>query len=357
MASRVYLVGSGWSATLGLPVGAQLWRAVKRKLEGESTTPLGSAWRDIRDWAGREEADSPLRRLDTEPDIEVLLSHLVGSSGALEPDLARRFAGDPAGVKEHLDVGQADSLLWVVHVINLAMNMYFLQHTPQAHQRAEGAIQQWIASLQPGDTIITTNYDYLLEYYLWGCGIWSPRDGYGLAFDIEQLSFPALKWDNIRGESRNRILKVHGSAGWYRNTDTGLPFVGMDLMSAIGIMGARDRAGLPNEFKYESTVLLQPGDFKELQPHRELAAIRKMAAAAIAQAQTLYVVGYSFPKQDRLVRELIRGAITEYHDVIVVDPSDRPAAELRGLSAGAVSQHRSTFLEWAESRFTGGQAV
>lgn len=352
MSSRAYLIGSGWSATLGLPVGAQLWGAVKQELEKAGDTPLGRAWRDIRDWRHSGGAGSPLALLDTEQDIEVLISRLVGASGALEPDIARRFARDATFVEEHLDVRRADSLLWVVHVINLAMNMYFLKVTPQADDQAATVIRHWIDSLNDGETIVTTNYDTLLEAYLWSRENWSPRDGYGIHFDIEQLSFPAMKWGSLREGSRNLLLKVHGSAGWYRNTDTGAPFVGMDLMSGIGIMGARDRAGLPNEFKYESVTLLQPGDFKELQPHSELKRIRDRAAVAIAKAHTLYVIGYSFPKQDRLMRDLVRGALTKDHRAVVVDPSDRPAAELRSLSSCSVSLRRGTLADWADSEFS-----
>ena len=56
--------------------------------------------------------------------------------------------------------------------------------------------------VQPGDTIITFNYDDSLERELARAGKWDVSAGYG--FEI----------GGLRGESAVRVLKLHGSINW-----------------------------------------------------------------------------------------------------------------------------------------------
>jgi len=50
------------------------------------------------------------------------------------------------------------------------------------------------SSIQPSDTIVTFNYDILIEQALWRQGIWNPRDGYriGNIHRDEEIDFPLM---------------------------------------------------------------------------------------------------------------------------------------------------------------------
>ena len=68
--------------------------------------------------------------------------------------------------------------------------------------------------LEPGDVVITFNYDATLERVLLDQGMWSFRDGYGF-----ELVFQTSRHDRTLvplQKSRTRILHLHGATGWYR---------------------------------------------------------------------------------------------------------------------------------------------
>ena len=57
--------------------------------------------------------------------------------------------------------------------------------------------------IQPGDTVITFNYDVSLERELRRAGKWGIRDGYGFDLGVDSLLPSAIK-----------LLKLHGSTNW-----------------------------------------------------------------------------------------------------------------------------------------------
>lgn len=71
-----------------------------------------------------------------------------------------------------------------------------------------------VTRLEKGDTIITLNYDTLLDSALWRQG-WDPKRGYSLAGGPEKVRWSAIT-DAARGDvSAMRLLKLHGSVNWF----------------------------------------------------------------------------------------------------------------------------------------------
>lgn len=371
---NVHLIGSGFSHRLGYPTGKELWSELTQVLDAWSASEspmdqaeitaravlprprdsyLYNAWRSIRDWCQSEESGILGSSLTKETDMEMLLTQLLVASGTIEADLARQLQlGEfvPSGEQREQ---RGEQLLWTTHVIATGLSLYFVsRHSAEEYESNGGAplVRSWLeCCIAPGDVILTTNYDLVLEQFLWAASRWSPNDGYGMRFTVvdeigrffSELSQAAA----LNSPSDTRILKLHGSAGWYINTDTGTPFVGMDLLSGVGIMG-RDHGGLPNEFKYESSVLVQPGYVKERQIGPNLEHVWSQAAVALQTAERLYVIGYSFPPPDRAIRKLLGASVGSTTSVLVVDPSSVPAERLREFVPGPVDHVVRTFGEW-----------
>lgn len=68
--------------------------------------------------------------------------------------------------------------------------------------------------LGPDDTIISLNYDTLLDSALVRRG-WDPRNGYGLPGGRKKIKWLPSAADNPPDLSGVRLLKVHGSVNWF----------------------------------------------------------------------------------------------------------------------------------------------
>lgn len=70
------------------------------------------------------------------------------------------------------------------------------------------------SKLGPDDTIISLNYDTLLDSALVRHG-WNPRSGYGLPGGKKKIKWRPSEADNPPDLSGVRLLKVHGSVNWF----------------------------------------------------------------------------------------------------------------------------------------------
>jgi hypothetical protein len=82
---------------------------------------------------------------------------------------------------------------------------------------------QLVSTLEKDDTLVTLNWDTLLDRALADCGRWFPDDGYSVAFEaIYNKGFRK----SVASRSKWRLLKLHGSTNWFlpystRNFETG----------------------------------------------------------------------------------------------------------------------------------------
>lgn len=71
-----------------------------------------------------------------------------------------------------------------------------------------------VSSLQPGDTILTLNYDTLLDSALVNSG-WDPAVGYGLIGGKAKITWTRAKVAPSQALAGVKLLKLHGSLNWY----------------------------------------------------------------------------------------------------------------------------------------------
>ncbi len=167
-------------------------------------------------------------------------------------------------------------------------------------ERLKGKATQCMTFLQPGDYLLTFNWDCLLEKILWEAGIWSPYDGYGYSLNMNQNSsgYPANKKVNPLFIT---ILKLHGS----------LNFTKPDYLSGhfnisqfpINFISSDER-NTPEDSGSISSVTL-PTYIKMFDGGEGYFRIWKEAMEAISSAEVLCIIGYSLPLADSMARFLI----------------------------------------------------
>jgi hypothetical protein len=190
-----------------------------------------------------------------------------------------------------------------------------------------------------GDVVVTFNWDALAERVLGELGRWTPIDGY--AMDKRHLRYRGKRIEGPRS-SAVKVLKLHGSVGWYWNRDRrwlGPPIYldGYVFLRDLGFQSDSEPFGQDPQHPLSDPeshlppfisqpVMTYPTFLKTIQSP-ELGRIWYEADRALEQATRVEIYGYSLPWSDGPARALFnklrfRLARNEA-SVFVTDPSKR----------------------------------
>lgn len=168
--------------------------------------------------------------------------------------------------------------------------------------------------LDDKSTVITTNWDALVEFYLWNKKKWHPSGGYG--FDIEIDDADCF-------ESTVKVLKLHGGIGWRK---TKLPgedesksksdnkitvckeFLNWLCERNSGsieslLFGMKDKNSSKQD-GFDEPFMQFPTYAKEIE-QEQLVQIWSLASQALEECSEISFVGYSLPSSDTHVRALL----------------------------------------------------
>lgn len=160
-------------------------------------------------------------------------------------------------------------------------------------------LDKLLSLIEPHDTIITFNYDILIEQVLWQHGVWNPVDGYGIG--------KIHRREEIHGslkESKVAVIKLHGSVNWSTPNWSGdeieifttHPLTNEPLFDALNVVSKRP---IPKwKYTFNSHVIL-PTFLKTARHKWELHMIR-LASQALSKAEKIFILGYSFPEADAM---------------------------------------------------------
>jgi hypothetical protein len=179
------------------------------------------------------------------------------------------------------------------------------------------------------DTIITFNYDLLLEQELWVQGKWTFLDGYGIDkkvcnFEDDDHAYP----DNKPRQSTVKIYKLHGSIGWIRSYpgNTGIYFE-IDRNAFPGYTGKYfekdDYLNTEAMSHDRGTTLIDPSYLKTFE-NENIKMLWQKADVAIQECDELFIIGYSFPMADLSAQQLMAGAVRKSmaSKIVIVNPDD-----------------------------------
>jgi hypothetical protein len=187
-------------------------------------------------------------------------------------------------------------------------------------------------TLHVGSTVLTFNYDLLIEESFSSASAWNPRDGYGIVLPGATLDW-ARRWLKARKGVRNTesevlLLKLHGSLGWAAYPNRALK--------------VKARPYYVRKGTYESISVLPPGWNKriDLNPYKQF---WRKARLRLQACKSLLIIGYSLPETDLLARALfaevvrLRAGASKYlTQLVLADPDAAVRAKLIKLFTPAL---------------------
>lgn len=192
-----------------------------------------------------------------------------------------------------------------------------------------------VESLNPSDTVVTFNYDCVMDHALrvHGAGKWSAKYGYTLPKParIEGTD----RWDANPAPTNSRetifLLKLHGSINWQ------LPGPEADdpLSSSIKLkQRLYQQRGTPR------FTIIPPEWVKNIDDPN-FRVLWRNAERAIRTARSIALVGFSFTPTDLHVESLFRIALagnTNLERVLISNPRAEHRRRIRSVFAGSLSE-------------------
>jgi hypothetical protein len=167
---------------------------------------------------------------------------------------------------------------------------------------ASSVLDAWVSTLRRGDTVVTFNWDLLLESALWRAGKWHFADGYG--FQCRDAPESA--------QTQIKIFKLHGSVNWAQESP-------MDVTAEIehkadffeGAAGDRETYRKRRGSWNMGRNLVVPSYVKDISANRLFLRLWSQAQAALREADEIIAIGFSLNKADSAARSLFATALDQ----------------------------------------------
>lgn len=225
--------------------------------------------------------------------------------------------------------------------------------------------QRLANNLSDGDTVISFNYDLLMDTALMSTRRWSPNLGYGLQFKaiISNGKYLPAQPGN---PPKITLLKLHGSLNWLYGVSAWSTIYGYSIPNGQDIFLLReinhevlakpiDIAG-----KYEHTENKIPYDLFSLivaplanKPYELLPKSTNQpwhrANKEIQLADEIVIIGYSIPESDLRSHDLIKAATmgSRHPEFVIVDSNPVPVIQrLQSLLGYEPSRVYTSFEEY-----------
>jgi hypothetical protein len=200
-----------------------------------------------------------------------------------------------------------------------------------------------LKQLRRGDTVITFNYDLLVEESFDSAKLWTPIDGYGDTARGKTFDW-CRRWLEARGfadftNSKVLLLKLHGSLNWtlYNNRTIRLkprPYV------------VRTKSQKP---AFDKISVLPPGWNKRIHTNPYKSFWRE-ARLRLEKCKTLLILGYSLPETDLLAHALFAEVVRlrkarkkHLRQIHVADPSETVKDKFVNLFTPALGAYGKVF--------------
>lgn len=223
----------------------------------------------------------------------------------------------------------------------------------QERKEADQIFWKFCEQLNKGDTVITFNYDLIVERGLWLQNKWTFLDGYGFTKDINEFQDSDYRYPPKKPkESLIKVYKLHGSLGWYRDkSKRQIIFGGMgdyfpdytgffcegNLITAMGTVD-------------EGTTFIEPTYIKQFD-YPIILDIWNKSFHEIQQCNELFIIGYSLPEADSAARILLATGVrsSQASSITVVNRDNTVFDKFDNLFGRKVVRRKMIFKEWMEN--------
>lgn len=326
---RVFITGAGASKDAGYPLGSELLSEIDSYVRSSGRCldrfDYSKDWPEICRWLETNEnlllqeayRTRNLESLFTALDfVEQLRQDPLDAVARLvvrhDTNAAKQAEGEYKRINQLTDrhYGARRILLWALE--------QFLEFKHQSDRRVWQSnewdyLRSFGRMLNPGDVVITFNYDSTLERVLHEQGKWFPSDGYDFPIvfqksrnDVARVPFP---------RSPIKILHLHGAIGWYKKppvSDLSLPIeteIGLDPMFLDNLGVSAVDASLPVRPADERHVFIHPSFLKNYEydggQNTAFIHVWKRAAEYLRTASQIFIAGYSLPEADSAALTLL----------------------------------------------------
>jgi hypothetical protein len=346
---KVLILGAGASKAAGYPLASELMPAIKDDVQKSKNLQLADAWARWEQTVNT--AIGPLRLLLNDPNPEVALSALdlcaIAKNKELQQAVLPQHIGNVVsntlgGFAVPLDWFTSPDHAWLFNADTalfrlidcLAEYLDWKNHDDCNNPGRRDYLRKRFEELNPGDAIITLNWDTTVERTLCEAGRWRPEDGYGFEKKLGRSNhldevgpLPA----ELRKPSEIIVLKLHGSSGWKSAAEDHVYF-DSDFLQSLPLSSAGEAPIVvdPSKPPYEEgrPMIAYPSFLKTLN-NLQLRTIWTRADEVLRQASEIDVWGYSLPLSDSAVRALfniLRSRSEERAALIRVHLPDAPRA-------------------------------
>lgn len=331
---KVLFLGAGASIDAGYPSTSTLLDEIEKEISHGADVATRKAWNHFVSF--RKGATGPLAHILNSPNPEVVLSYpdlLVAALGAHDAEIDRKLKqayaqydqqavetivqefDEPARNILREGLSARHDLLSCLH--------YFLgvRHTSDAGPDAftrRASLRRELTWLSSGDSIVTTNWDTLAERILTEQLLWSPLDGYGFSRNIVPKNGTDILPAWFPRSSAIRVLKLHGSFGWYilatnKRGEQGALDIFLDSREFLAFFPYRYKdsvlyirdASEPEFHQPDNTpFLIYPSFLKQL-VGCGIQTVWEAARCALEAASEVRIVGASLPDSDTALRTLL----------------------------------------------------
>lgn len=290
------MVGAGLSCALGLPNTAALVADVMTAYEMEAT------WRHGKNLGEQMKRAFAFfypdgKNKDFRPDAVDFFSTLKSYIESAE--------GFPGGLRDAPELYRK---------LKFAIARLLLEKLRACDRRLKAGDHAYLDQVaQPGNIVITSNWDVAIERYAWHRGVPIRFSGYE--------------------ESELVVLKLHGSLDWTLGGSLPRPDSDYALLNERITTGRPYRPALPSSKKERERLIVRMRAFENwnrawsfvssraYEPHMvtmargkagdlgPLEGIWRDAYAAVSRAKNLEIVGYSMPDDDTEIRTILRAGL------------------------------------------------
>lgn len=338
--STVLFLGAGASAAFGYPVTSRILPLILRKLQdrtlfaGPAARPPGSGtlWPDadrdlthgkahVAGFSGVVETRSAAELMDTlESRLKVLLPGLerVGDNLPLITDvlslidhmIANGDACSPRFLPRHLEELRELLERAIMNVLSGPTDEDLAARGRERLEKLAGWLWGARERSQPPVTVISTNYDVLLENAIYRL-IDGDAGALGAAIDF------GFRWRDperdglipVPPDPRVHIYKLHGSLNWLRCPLCG--FIYINKSSMIYQLAFRDRLGWGNTCHCLQgplrPLIVAPSMVRAVRD-ANLLSVWQRALEALRTAERWAIIGYSLPGEDLAIRSIFTRA-------------------------------------------------
>lgn len=325
MSSTIFILGAGASRAAGAPLMGDFLDVAHERWK------LGLPKPDDLAYATVFKAISKLQQVHSKAHLQITNVESVFAAFEMAKTL-QSFAGySPNDIDALIAAMRRVIVSTIESTVSMIARNNHIPDAPEPYPQFVDLIRRMREESKPRQTVsvLTFNYDMALDFALFRAGI--PID-YGLG--------------DHRDERAINLLKLHGSLNWATcdKCNSVIPWHLTEYFRKFNWQivrpGDRPRMTIGSQLAHFSHCdapvrpepVIVPPTWNKTEYHREISKVWATAAAELATAENIYIIGYSMPDSDSFFRYLF--ALATVSDTLlkrfwVVDPDSSGTVEKR----------------------------